>query len=345
MEDIAASFAPDGDGTITSDAVNEFLNSEVAPLSDIRARRRKLMEAQEKCDDVKRAVCDKVEEKTPKPLHERIMELRDTDKELYDYIWQLRALKYGIWCAQCEQAKNIGGRNPEDVQRDVEAESQGKTPDSHAVKKHIPLSKDNRVHAALMSPAAQEKTLSLHGPKAIPGITQQQIAALPPSLRKHVAAAPALTEAPKKSQEDTAYQKAQAVYPPAPACSAPAAINMPAAAPDSQPLTLPQHILDKLPQQVAALVSMRDQIGAQLSQVDAFIGSLSKFAAPAEEKTPAAAAADDTTTKFAPTEKNAHETTSYTVGVDEDVADTPTLDDIINSTLDEYDEGDDDCTF
>ena len=353
MEDIAASFAPDVDGAVTSDVVNEFLSTEVMCRPGLHDRRRKLAEAQEMCDDVKRSVCVKIEEKTPRPLHERIMALRDTDKELYDYIWTLRSLKYGIWCAQCEQAKNIGGRDPEDARNDVEAEARGETPGTHAVKKHIPLSKDNRIHAALMPPAAQERTLALHGPGSIPCMTQKQLDAMPKSLQKH-----AIVAAEKSGK--TAYREAQSVYPPVDAAPVKAAsvkaasvkaasvkaASVKAAPPASA--SLPQDVLDKLPQQVAALTALRDQIGGQLSQVDKFIASLAKYAGDGDDAgddangKPASAAANPEQTKNSSVGSsrtaNSHTTTSYTIGDGEDVLDGPDLADIIGNTLDEYDD-------
>lgn len=163
-EDIAASYAlaSAGDGAITADSVNEFLESEVVPLSDLRERRRKLAEAQGKADDIKSRICNSVNADTSRALHERIMDLRDSDRELYDYIWRLRSLKYGIWCTQCEQMKQIGGRDPENVKRDVEAEARGEPPEHHAVKKHVQLSQNNKM-LPLLTGAEKTQIEQRHG--------------------------------------------------------------------------------------------------------------------------------------------------------------------------------------
>lgn len=270
-EDIAASYAlaSAGDGAITADSVNEFLESEVVPLSDLRERRRKLAEAQGKADDIKSRICNSVNADTSRALHERIMDLRDSDREMYDYIWRLRSLKYGIWCTQCEQMKQIGGRDPENVKRDVEAEARGEPPEHHAVKKHVQLSQNNKMLPLL---TGAEKTqieqrhgnvvLTTHAPRIADrtkSMSRAQLAALPDSLRKTV-----MADSSFQIREPEA--KPRIMNDPEPAARA------------KVQHSIPEEVLQGMDQRVAALIKLRDQIGEQLKQVDSFVGSLQSLA-------------------------------------------------------------------
>lgn len=268
--DVAASYA--GGLSNTAESVNEFLSSEVVPLADLRERRKKLAEAQGRADSIKAAVCEKVTSEISAPLHERIMKLRETDPEMYDLVWHLRSLKYGIWCTQCEQVKQFGGRPAEDVRRDVEADARGENPELHATKKHIPLTRGNSTLPLLTQKEQQKIAQRTATTRA--AITNGE-------HRRGVG-----DSAAGDGGDGTSQRKALPAAPARAASVTPAQKAAPTAAIDAAGLD----------QRIAALTKLRDQIGEQLGHVDSFIGSLREMQTPAPAPAPAPASAPATET-------------------------------------------------
>lgn len=240
------------------DKVTQFISSEVAPLTELRDQRRAICEAQIRVSDVQSSMCDDIREKTPKAIHERIQQLRDSpdehDRKFFDYIRSLMTLKYGIWCVQCNTIKKVTGRPEEEIEQDVEAEINGQTPNSHATKKIIPLSANNRT-AALMdgNDAAHSRRLALlYGGSTRPAIMNSRPAEPQSEPRRMI----------EKQREGVARPKQSE------------AVDRPKAAEQSETIVPLGDLTKDIDARIASLRALHDKFSASIPQIESYIKRL-----------------------------------------------------------------------
>lgn len=90
-------------------------------IRNLMNARRVTMQQQQRADEIKSKLCDKLrEEKMKVPgLDKRVKALEDDDPELFNYIRKLEFVQDGIWCSKCNAIKNIGGKPSTPSQQDA----------------------------------------------------------------------------------------------------------------------------------------------------------------------------------------------------------------------------------
>ena len=96
------------------DAMAELYGDEDRIRDRIESRRA-IMQAQAKSDEIKAALCNKIQaEKAKSPsmnglsLQERILALEKTDPDMFKFIRKLEYIQEGIWCPTCNKQKTVG---------------------------------------------------------------------------------------------------------------------------------------------------------------------------------------------------------------------------------------------
>ncbi len=149
-----------------ADQINASMHSDIVSYADRRERQRIIADAQVKSSEVACQISTAIAASTPKEVQDWINGLRDTQPAVHKYVRDLQTLKYNIWCPVCDKNKKIGGRDPADIEADVQSEVAGV---------------DARVNVKKVIPEAERKapTPYVSGPR-VPALTSALLLTEPP---------------------------------------------------------------------------------------------------------------------------------------------------------------------